>query len=412
MAAPSTIVIAGAGIGGLTAALALARQGLGVRVVEQAARLEETGAGLQLTPNATRILLGLGLGEQLRPLVVAPERLSVHAASSGRQIAAFPLGATAEARYGAPYWVVHRADLQSVLVEALAAHPEVAITLDARLDDFTPDAGGVTVRARRQSGEILEQHGSALVGADGLWSGVRARLDPAQPRFRGRVAFRASVPAAAVATEFRAPAVHLWLGPDAHLVHYPVKAGALVNIVAIVHDRWEQPGWSAAAARDEVLARFPTRAWAAPARDLLALPERWLKWALYDLPPLTRWGDGPVTLLGDAAHPMLPFLAQGAGSAIEDAAVLAAAIAAPAAATPGADPVAALRAYETMRRSRTADIQRSASRTGAIYGLGGLAALARNAVMGALGGDALLARQDWIYGWRAPRSGPAAAKDT
>jgi salicylate hydroxylase len=175
-------------------------------------------------------------------------------------------------------------------------------------------------------------------------------------------------------------------------VHYPVRAGALINIVGIASDDWQGPGWSEASSREDVLSRFSRWSWATPARDLLAIPERWLKWALYDLAPLPLRGTGPVTLIGDAAHPMLPFLAQGAAMAIEDAAVLAEALsAAP------QDPIAAMRAYEGLREARTARMQRGASRLGRVYGLSGAAAAVRNAVMRGLGGARLLAGQDWIY---------------
>jgi salicylate hydroxylase len=393
VATSRTIVVAGAGIGGLSAALALAGKGFRVSVFEQAARLEEAGAGIQLSPNATRILIALGLRERLTPHVVVPQALHVANAASGRDIVTLPLG-EAERRYGAPYWMIHRGALQTALLEAARAHPDIMLRLGAKVDDCAAHPHGVTVHARSRSGAMLEEHGLGLVGADGIWSTLRARLgDRAPPRFRHRTAWRALVPTDAVAAEFRRPAVHLWLGPNGHLVHYPVQAGRLINVVAIVRDSWNKPGWSEPGSRDEVLNHF--RAWAAPARDLLAVPEHWLKWALVDRPPLRRWGDGPVTLLGDAAHPTLPFLAQGAALAIEDAAVLARHMA-----NCPDDPAGAMRRYEAARRSRTAAIQRAARGTERIYRLPPAAALLRNLAMRALGGDRLLARYDWIYRWR------------
>jgi salicylate hydroxylase len=396
-----TIIVAGAGIGGLTAALALARKGFSVAVVEQAERLEEAGAGIQLSPNATRVLLALGLGERLRPLVSIPAAVLVRSAWSSREIVRIPLGETALTRYGAPYWVIHRADLQMALAEAAGASPDITVTLGVALEDFGAYSNGVTVHLRGKDSQTYERRGIALVGADGLWSRVRARsVGGRPPRFRHRTAWRSTLPADAVSREFREPFVHLWLGADGHLVHYPVKAGALINIVGIVSDEWQKPGWSEASSRDDILSRFSRWSWATPARDLLATPERWLKWALYDLPPFPIRGTGPVTLLGDAAHPMLPFLAQGAAMAIEDAAVLADALT-----SSPQDPAAAMRAYEGLRSARTARAQRSARHMGRLYELPGPGAVVRNAVMQSLGGARLLAGQDWIYtyDWKADK---------
>jgi salicylate hydroxylase len=388
-----TIIVAGAGIGGLTAALALARKGFSVALIEQAERLEEAGAGIQLSPNATRVLLALGLGDRLRPLVVSPAAVLIRSAWSSREIVRIPLGEAALTRYGAPYWVIHRADLQAALAEAAGASPDITMMLGATVEDFGAYGHGVTVHVREKGSQVRERRGVALVGADGLWSRVRAQIgDRRAPRFRRRSAWRATLPADAVGREFREPFVHLWLGADGHLVHYPVKAGALINIVGIVSDDWQKPGWSEASSREEVLSRFSRWAWATPARDLLAIPERWLKSALYDLSPLPLRGTGPVTLLGDAAHPMLPFLAQGAAMAIEDAAVLADSVQA----CPH-DLTAAMRAYERLRGARTARAQRSARRMGRVYELAGPGASIRNAVMLGLGGATLLAGQDWIY---------------
>jgi salicylate hydroxylase len=405
VASSRTLIVAGAGIGGLTAALALAANGFSVKILERSERLEATGAGIQLSPNATRVLLALGLEAKLRPQILVPERLVVRAASSGRRIAEMPLGAAAQSRYGAPYWVIHRADLQAVLAEAAAANPAVAVELGTALEDFAIDRDGVTVRSRRGDASVVEARGIGLVGADGLWSSVRALVEgPSPPRFRQRVAWRASVPAADVGDDCSSPNVQLWLGRDAHLVHYPVKGGALINIVAIARDQSPERGWSNAGTREEVFARFPRSAWAEAARDLLAVPNQWLKWALFDRPPLRRQPTGPVTLLGDAAHPMLPFLAQGAAMAIEDAGALADALAA----SPH-DPASAMRRYEALRRPRTARVADSARHTGTIYELARPAAMMRDAAMRALGGERLLARQDWIFGYRIwPKVEPEA----
>lgn len=397
MASARHVIVAGAGIAGLTAALALARAGLRTTVLEQTARLEETGAGIQLSPNATRVLIALGLRERLQASVMAPHAIRVMAGGSGREIVRIPLGADAERRYGAPYWTIHRGDLQSALAAAASGTQHIEIKLGARVGAFAGHADGITVQAANGHSTV-EQRGIALIGADGLWSAVRAQL-PGQraPHFRHRTAWRALIPADTLPAELREPLVHLWLGLDAHLVHYPVKSGRLINIVAIVHDEWKESGWSAEGQRAEILRRFARWSWAETARALVAIPEQWLKWALYDRKTSFRGGMGAVTLIGDAAHPMLPFLAQGAGMAIEDAAVLADMFG-----KYPDDPSDALRAYEDTRWRRTSLAQTRSRRQARVYGLTGPEALVRNLTLRALGGENLRARYDWLYDWQPP----------
>jgi salicylate hydroxylase len=399
MAAPSsrTVIIAGAGIGGLTAALALARNGFRALVLEQAERLEETGAGIQLSPNATRILIDLGLADRLQPHVVAPTAIRVHGGRSGREIVRIPLGAGAAQRYGAPYWVIHRGDLQAELSDAAVQDLNIVLRLGMSMEDFATHPHGVTISARGATG-LWTEHGHAVIAADGLWSAARARIaSRTPPRFAGRTAWRALVPAAQLAPEFREPLVHLWLGHDAHLVHYPVKGGRLVNVVVITGDDWSGPGWSEPASRVDLLARLSSRRWAPQAHSVFRAPDAWLKWALYETEPLASFAHGAAALLGDAAHAMLPFLAQGAAMAIEDAAVAAQCLA-----RMPDDPAAAWESYSAIRRRRTRKVQWLAARNGKRYHRAGAAAMLRNTAMRLLGGERLLQNYDWLYDWRPP----------
>ena len=397
MAAPSRIVIvAGAGIGGLTVSLALARNGFRVLLLEQAGQLEETGAGIQLSPNATRMLIDLGLGDRLRPHVVAPSALRVRAARSGREIVRIPLG-DAALRYGAPYWMIHRGDLQAALARAVAQELNVSLKLGMRMEDFATHPHGVTVSAAGTGG-LWNEHGYALIAADGLWSAARARMGFKEPpRFAGRTAWRALIPAQDVAPEFRDPIIHLWLGRDAHLVHYPVKGGKVINVVVITADDWSGEGWSEAASRVDLLRHFSAAHWAQQAHALIRVPETWLKWPLYDRRPLLTFSQGAAALLGDAAHPMLPYLAQGAAMAIEDAVVAARCLAR----IPD-DASAALRSYSAIRRARTRKVQRLAAGNGERYHLGTVPAMLRNTAMRLMGGQRLLSHYDWLYDWRLP----------
>jgi len=390
------VIVAGAGIAGLTTAIALARAGMRATVIEQATRLEEAGAGIQLSPNATNVLIQLGLGERLRPLVMTPQAIRVMAGGSGREIVRIPLGQEIERRYGAPYWTIHRGDLQAALVSTVRAEQDITLKLGMRVEEFAAHIKGVTALTK-SAGQVGDERGMALIGADGVWSTVAAHLKQPRPRFMHRTAWRALVPAESVPEEFREPLIHLWLGQDAHLVHYPVKSGRLINIVGIVHEEFRKPGWSAAGDRAEILRQFARWSWDEKARALVALPERWLKWPLYALRSPFRGGNGPITLVGDAAHPMLPFLAQGAGMAIEDAAVLAHFLA-----HFRDDPADALRGYEGARWHRTYRAQQASRKQGRIYGLSGPESLVRNLAMRAMGGEKLLARQDWLYSWRPP----------
>ena len=394
VAASRTLVIAGAGIGGLTAALALAKRGFRTVVLDQAEQLEETGAGIQLSPNATRVLGQLGVADRLRAVAVAPTAIRVMRAKDGTQIVRIPLS-DCEERYGSPYWSVHRGDLQAALIAACREHPDIRLELGARVETFATHSNGVTVKAMRGQSAVDAQ-GVGLIGADGIWSMVRNGIEGATPlKFAKRVAWRALVPAEMASPAMREPEISLWLGRKGHIAHYPVQSGRTINIVAIAADTWTDTGWSTQSTPSEVMAKFPAGVWSRHVRDLLGIPERWLKWALAERPQPKHWSQDQITLLGDAAHPMLPFLAQGAAMAIEDAFVLANRLSE----NPDNLPQA-MQVYENDRRARTAKVQRAARSNGKVYQYSWPDSAARDFVMKTLGGSRIRSRYDWVYNWR------------
>ena len=398
MAAARTIIVAGAGIGGLTAALTLAAQGFRVVILEKAERLEEAGAGLQLSPNASRILVQLGLQPRLAGRAVTPDAISIMSAREGGEIARLPLGEAASFRSGAPYWVVHRADLQGALQAHVNDHPDIDLRLGCQFEDVAVHAKGLTVVQRRGTARQQEL-AAALIGADGIWSSVRHHLFPqVQPQFSGLIAWRGTLDATALPREHTSSRVQLWMGPNAHLVAYPISGARRINVVAIVPGTWNRPGWSERGDANDIKSAFSSR-WPATARMLVNAVDEWRRWALFTVPDIGEWSDGAIALLGDAAHGMLPFAAPGAGMAIEDAAVLAKALSESA----GKDIAgisAALKRYGRLRRPRVLQVQRAARRSGRIYHLTGPLALARDFVIKTMGPQRMLARQDWIYDWR------------
>ncbi len=399
MAVSRTIFVAGAGIGGLTASLALAKKRFRVVVLEKAEKLEETGAGLQLSPNASRILVELGLAPRLAGRAVVPESINVMSARAGGEISRLPLGEAATFRAGAPYWVVHRADLQAALQAEVNDTPDIELRLGCQFEDVTKHARGLTVVQR--SGLSRQQDlATALIGADGIWSSVRHHLFPeVQPQFSGLIAWRGTLAATALPREYTSPRVQLWMGPNAHLVAYPISGGRQINIVAIVPGTWNRPGWSAPGEINEIKRAFASSRWPATARMLVGAVDDWRRWALFTVPDAGEWSQGQIALLGDAAHAMLPFAAQGAGMAIEDAAVLAKSLS-EGAPDNAAGVAAALKRYGRLRRGRIAKVRRAARRQGRIYHMTGPAAAARDFVIQALGPKRMLARQDWIFDWR------------
>jgi salicylate hydroxylase len=398
LAASRTIIVAGAGIGGLTASLALARRGFRVVILEKAERLEEVGAGLQLSPNASRVLVDLGLRPRLTR-AVTPEAISLMNARAGYEVTRIPL-ASARFDADAPYWVIHRADLQAALRAEVESCADIDLRLGCQFEDASSHAKGMTVIQRRGTAR-QEELAMALIGADGIWSAVRSHLFPkAQPLFAGLIAWRGTLDITQMPREYTSPRIQLWMGPDAHLVAYPISGGRQINVVAVVPGQWNRPGWSAPGDANEIKGVFASAGWHAIPRMLIGAVDGWQKWALFALPGGGEWTRGVTALLGDAAHAMLPFAAQGAGMAIEDAAVLTKCIAE----RKNEDPAAlsaALTRYARLRRPRVAQIQRHARQAGRIYHLAGPFARARDLVIKALGPERMLARQDWIYNWRA-----------
>jgi salicylate hydroxylase len=295
--------------------------------------------------------------------------------------------------------VVHRADLQAALAAEAADHPDIALRLGATFEDVATHAKGLTVVYR--SGDARQSElASALIGADGVWSTVRQHLFPeVQPRFSGLIAWRGTFEATQLPKDYTSRRVQLWMGPDAHLVAYPIAGGRQINVVAVVPGTWNRPGWSTPGDPFELMDAFPAARWPGPARMMLGAVDSWRKWALFGVPEGCEWSKGQVALLGDAVHAMLPFAAQGAGMAIEDAAVLAQYLSSEASGS-AAGIEAALKQYGRARQARVRRVQRTARQQGRIYHLTGPAAVARDLVIRALGPQRMLARQDWIYGWR------------
>jgi 2-polyprenyl-6-methoxyphenol hydroxylase-like FAD-dependent oxidoreductase len=380
-------LIAGGGIGGLAAAIALARQGMTCEILERSHFAEETGAGIQLGPNATRALRALGALDAIGRDAFRPEAIVIHDGVTGRKLTAMPLGAAAEERYGAPYLTLRRADLHAGLRAALAGETGAALRTGFELSAIdTQGSDGVVARATDGS----EANGACLIGADGLWSALRARISPgANLRFAGATAWRTQIPRATLPARFAEPVVGLWIGPRAHLVHYPVGGGADLNVVAVTMGGSGRQGWSRPGDAASLLASFAP--WTKEAKSLLERADAWRGWSLYRLTGLERWSAGRLTLLGDAAHPVLPYLAQGAALAIEDGLALAACLAS------APDPASAFRRYEDLRRPRATRVQRASRSFGFLYHLGGPLAAARNFILARRREETALRRFDWLY---------------
>jgi salicylate hydroxylase len=392
-------LIAGAGIAGLASALFLARSGWRITLCDREPVLAEVGAGLQLSPNATRLLNTIGIVDDLDDLAVEPHAMRVRRGLDGELLASARMGSAARARFGAPFLVTHRADLQNALMQRATAHPDITMRLGLRLVDIregaTSIAGLFETAQESAEGAEIRIEADLLIGADGLWSRARSLAGlPAPTRYAGKTAWRALIPREAAPLFAREAEVNLWMGPNAHLVHYPVCGGRDINIVAIIEDDWREEGWSAPGNPDVLAARF--RSWCGKARDLVGAAESWQRWALVDRAPEGRWSRARMTLIGDAAHPMMPFLAQGASQGIEDAAVLASLL--HAGPREGVPLARALKQYDSIRIPRTARVQKAARRQGGIYHFDGIRAHLRDAALRMLPGEALMQRFAWIYG--------------
>lgn len=388
------IIVVGAGIGGLAAALSLARAGKRVLVVEREQTIEEVGAGLQISPNAGRVLQSLGLSSALDAIGLEPASFRVRRALDGETLVHLPIK-DATARWGAPFRVFHRADLQNALLEQ-AYQMGVTIRTGVRCAGFLQSGEGVHLHVHSETGpETLTAQ--ALVGADGLRSSVRALLrlgENDDPIPVGLTAWRALLPAAAAPASLRERETQLWLGPGAHIVHYPLRDASIINAVAIIDDRSsEDRAPPAVSLTGEAMARaIGFNRWDKDLRALIEAAPSWRRWPLFGRPELSRWSKGRVTLLGDAAHPMVPFLAQGAAQAIEDAAALGRAFE-----EEQRSVETALEAYQAARMRRAIQVQRGSRRQGFYFHLRGPAASVRDVAIKALGGRGMLARNAWLY---------------
>jgi len=381
------ILVVGGGIGGLAAAYALSRKGFPVRVLEQAPEFRELGAGIQLGPNIFRALDRIGLTESMLADAWRPEAQEMRDALTGELVTRIPLGDAFVARFNEPYAVTHRADIHGVFLRACQQSNLISLENNQRVDDIADD--GETVTATLQSGEHAE--GRALIGCDGMWSKTREKIvGDGPPRVSGHIAYRAVLRREEVPDDLWRPDVVLWAGPRTHFVHYPLRRGTLYNLVAVFHSDRYVEGWNAEADADELWAHF--RGQRPEVLRLLERIETWRMWVLCDREPIKEWSKGRVTLLGDAAHPMLQYLAQGACMATEDAVWLAE----KAAAQPD-DLPAAFESYQLQRYLRTGQVQIMARVYGEFYHARGVAAELRKMMLGGRTPEQSYDGIAWLY---------------
>jgi salicylate hydroxylase len=387
--AAQPILIAGGGIGGLAAALGLARAGFSVVVLEKAAVLGEIGAGIQLGPNAFHAFDALGVGEAARRMAVYIDQLRLMDALSGDEITHIDLGEDFRRRFRNPYAVVHRGDLHGVFLAACRAESRVDLRTASEVLDYTQDGDGVTVRLA--NGERIT--GAALIGADGLWSNIRKQVvADGPPRVSGHTTYRSVIPTERMPEELRWNAATLWAGPKCHIVHYPLSGWKVFNLVVTYHNDAPEPVAGKPVPTEEVLQGFTHVC--DRAQKIIRQGQDWKLWVLCDRDPLAEWVDGRVTLLGDAAHPMMQYMAQGACMAMEDAVCLARALAA----LPEDIP-SALTTYRDARVLRTTRVQLQSRAIGEhIYHPAGAHAALRNAIMRAKSPEEWYDTLAWLYG--------------
>jgi 3-hydroxybenzoate 6-monooxygenase len=381
-------LVAGGGIGGLITAYALAHKGFPVRVFEQAPEFKELGAGIQLGPNIFRAIERIGLKASMLDDAWVPSALEMRDALTGEPIAEIPLGEPFRKRFGQPYAVTHRADIHGVYLRACQGSNLVALENNRKVEDFHDDGDAVTLRL--EGGE--EVRGRALVGCDGMWSRIRGKIiGDGAPRVSGHIAYRAVLKREQVPDDLWRPEVMLWAGPKTHFVHYPLRRGTLYNLVAVFHSDRYVEGWNTVGDPDELWKRFKGQR-----PEVLRLLERietWRMWVLCDREPVKDWSQGRVTLLGDAAHPMLQYLAQGACMASEDAVCLAEKMAEMPNDIPGA-----FKAYENERYLRTGRVQIMARIYGEFYHASGVTAELRYQVLHDRTAEQAYAGMEWLYG--------------
>ncbi|MBP5076528.1 3-hydroxybenzoate 6-monooxygenase [Pseudomonas chlororaphis] len=382
------VIIVGGGIGGLAAALALTRQGIRVQLLEQAEQIGEIGAGIQLGPNAYAALDALGAGEAARRRSVFTDHIIMMDAVDAGEVLRIDVGAAFQRRFGNPYGVIHRADIHLSILEAVEQDPLISFQTSTRITAMDLQGPGVT---------LIDQHGQryeadAVLGCDGVKSVVREQLLGDTPRVTGHVVYRAVVDEQEMPEELRVNAPVLWAGPRCHLVHYPLRGGQQYNLVVTFHSR-EQEEWGVRdGSKAEVLSYFQG-IHPSPAR-LLETPSSWRRWATADREPVAHWGQGNATLLGDAAHPMSQYLAQGACMALEDAVTLGEAVRAC-----GHDLQAAFRLYESVRIPRTARVVWSTREMGRLYHAQGVERSVRNSLWEGRSQAQFYDAVQWLYGW-------------
>ena len=385
---PPVVLVAGGGIGGLAAALALVRQGFRVTVLEQSPEIGEIGAGIQLGPNAFHAFDALGIGEKAPGRAVYTDYMVMHDAIDAYQVGKIPTGEAFRQRFGNPYAVIHRADVHLSLLEGAQETGLVDFHTSTRVVGIEQDGDGVTVTA--QDGRTFR--GVALIGADGVKSVVRQQYvgDPA--RVTGHVVYRAVVEKQDFPQELQWNAASIWVGPNCHLVHYPLRGGEQYNVVVTFHSH-EQEEWGVReGSKEEVQSYFQDIC--PKARQLIDLPKSWKRWATADREPIGQWTYGRVTLLGDAAHPTTQYMAQGACMAMEDAVTLGESLR-----SCGNDWTQALDLYQRARVARTARIVLSSREMGRIYHAKGVERLVRNDLWRGRTPERFYDAMEWLYGW-------------